>query len=456
MINTLPEKLKTLATRCPFPLYVVGGTCRDHIAGLKSQKNDYDICAPASAENFENIAKDAGFAIASTYKNTGTVKLVADGIGYEFTCFRSDKYVRGKHNPEQIYFTDDIEKDARRRDFKCNAVYYDIKAKKFVDPLGGINEIKQKLISTVVDPDKVFGEDGLRLMRLCRQAAQLGFEPTAECLDGAKRNSQLINDISAERIWAELYMILLADKKYGVTYGQYHGLKLLQATGVLQVILPELALGDGMEQRKDFHDHDVLEHSLRCVKYADESIRLAALLHDVGKPKCFLETGKFTQHDIVGEQLAGEICDRLKVSTKQKQLAMRLTKLHMYDLNCQAKENKIRKFIVDNFAILPQLLLIKQADFSACKDNMNEAPCVTKWKNIIKKMQSEGAPFTTKQLKIRGDELIALGLPPQKTAETLHYMLEECAMNARLNQRDRLIHLAFNDNYNVFNDNHTD
>jgi tRNA nucleotidyltransferase/poly(A) polymerase len=444
MIKLLPEKLIELANCCHYPLYVVGGTCRDFIAGMKSEQKDYDICAPVLAEKFEETAQQCGFTVVSTYKNTGTVKLLADGIGYEFTSLRSDKYVRGQHSPEEISFTTDIEKDARRRDFKCNAIYYDIKGKKFVDPLGGIEEIKHKLISTVADPEKVFGEDGLRLMRLCRQASQLGFTPTPQCIEGAHKNCQLIRDISTERIWAELNMILLADQKYGVKYAQYNGLKLLYRIGVLQIILPELTLGDGMEQRKDFHDHDVLEHSLRCVMYADKSIRLAALLHDVGKPKCFIETGKFTQHDIVGEELAGKICDRLKVSAKQKFLAMKLTRLHMYDLNCQAKENKIRKFIIENLDILPQLLLIKQADYSACKDDLNEAPCITKWKDILLKMKKEGVPFSVSQLKVRGDELIALGLPPQKTAETLHYLLCECAINAKLNDKDRLVHIALN------------
>ena len=155
---------------------------------------------------------------------------------------------------------------------------------------GGMEDIEAKRLKTVDKAKKVFGEDGLRLMRLCRFAGQLGFVPDEECLAGAKANAALIADISPERIFAELAAILHADGQYGVPYGHYAGLKLLEETGVLAQILPELALGKDMGQRKDFHKYDVLEHSLRAAKYADQKVRLSALLHDVGKPFCMLRT----------------------------------------------------------------------------------------------------------------------------------------------------------------------
>jgi tRNA nucleotidyltransferase (CCA-adding enzyme) len=442
MKNILPQKLNILAQNCPFSLYVVGGTCRDFLAGLNCQQKDYDICAPISAEQFENVALSCGFEVNAVYKNTGTVKLTADGYGYEFTSFRSDEYVRGVHSPVKIYFTDDIKRDALRRDFKCNAVYYDIADGQFVDPLGGIDDIKNKRISTVTNADKVFGEDGLRLMRLCRQAAQLGFEPTGDCLEGARKNAGLITDITPERIWAELALILSADSKYGREYAQYNGLELLKNIGVLAYILPELTAGDNMAQRPDFHNHDVLEHSLRCAKYADPNIRLAALLHDVGKPRCFIDTGKFTGHENVGAKIAGDICARLRVSNKLTERVVKLIKMHMYDFDCRTKENKIRRAIVDNYDILDDLLLIKQADYSACKDDLSPAPGVVKWQNIIKTMQKEGAPFTVKQLKIKGNELIGAGISPNQTGKTLKYLLGECVIHPALNEKGKLLSLA--------------
>ena len=205
MHKLLPKKLNTLASVLNKPLYVVGGACRDFLADLKRADSDWDVCAPLSAETVCAAAEGVGFNITAVYKNTGTVLMSADGEDYEFTSFRTDRYVRGKHSPEEVFFTDDIESDARRRDFKCNAVYYDIVAQKFVDPLGGIKDIEDKKVTTVVSAKKVFGEDGLRLMRLCRIAAQVGFTPTEACLDGARENCALIGEIAKERIGAVSY-----------------------------------------------------------------------------------------------------------------------------------------------------------------------------------------------------------------------------------------------------------
>ena len=435
----VPEKLHNLAEVCHFPLYIVGGFVRDALAGLKSKAPDIDICAPVSADEFLKVAQSCGAEIDAVYRNTGTVKLGFEGGKYEFTCFRSDEYVRGVHTPVKTFFTDDIVLDARRRDFKCNAVYYDIAKGEFCDPLGGIEDIKNKRITTVADADKVFGEDGLRLMRLARFAAQLNFTPTAECLQGARNNCKLIADISAERIYAELDAILHADSKYGFDGAQYRGLKVLDDIRVLDVILSELTLGRGMEQNKSFHNHDVLEHSLRSVLYADKSIRLAALLHDIGKPRAYIESGKFYNHENIGAKIAEEVCIRLKVPKRLTSEVVRLTKLHMYDLKCDAHEGKIRKLIVANKDIFDKLLYIKQADFSACCDNSDEAPCVTKWAGIYEKMKAEGAPTELKELKIKGDEVMAAGVPAKNVGKVLEELLIDCALNARLNDKKTLL-----------------
>ena len=126
MIKTLPQNLIRLAEACPYPLYVVGGRVRDFLAGLEPDEVDTDICAPASADDFVARATQCGFTVTACYKNTGTVKIACGEDSFEFTCFRSDEYVRGEHVPVNIYFTQDINLDELRRDFKCNAVYYDI------------------------------------------------------------------------------------------------------------------------------------------------------------------------------------------------------------------------------------------------------------------------------------------------------------------------------------------
>ncbi len=308
MKSTLPSALIRLAECCPAPLYVVGGAVRDSLAGLQSDTRDLDICSPMPFDNFLTLAKQTGFEAKSIFKNTGTVKLKdGDGVEYEYCSFRSDRYIRGTHVPIETFFTADIELDARRRDFTANAVYFDVKNEVFVDPLDGIPAILEKRLTTVAPAHKVFGEDGLRLMRLARQSACLGFTPDEDCLNGAKANAHLIDDISAERIFSELNALLTADTKYGVQNGHYHGLKLLDEVGVLARILPELTLGKGMSQRADFHKYDVLEHSLRAALYAPPALRLAALLHDVGKPFCLIRDNAYKLHYIEGVWIAENI-----------------------------------------------------------------------------------------------------------------------------------------------------
>lgn len=442
MIDIIPEKLKLLSEALGGRLYVVGGTCRDFLGGLESPVKDWDVCAPVPADEACAAAESVGFTVTAVYRNTGTVRMSADGDSYEYASFRTDRYVRGVHSPAEVYFTDDIFSDARRRDFKCNAIYYGVSSRRFVDPLGGIADVKDKRLSTVAPAEKVFGEDGLRLMRLCRIAAQTGFYPDEECLAGAKKNRDLVRDVAPERIWTELDAVLHADCKYGIKGGQYAGLKLLKETGVMDVILPEIAAGDGMKQRSDYHAYDVLEHTLRCVLYADESIRLAALLHDAGKPYCRINRGNFVGHEEEGARIAGEICGRLRVPKKLAEDACELVRLHMYDLSLGASENKVRKFIVSHVGVIPRLLLLKQADFSACKDDTSEAPCVTKWNGILSKMKEEGVPTTLRELNVRGDELIAAGIPPIKTGEILSFLLGECAIGSLPNDGKKLVSRA--------------
>lgn len=443
MYQILPKSLQKLAEHIPVPLYVVGGAVRDHLAGFIPQTPDWDICAPLAADEFAKIAEENGFAVRAVYRNTGTVKFLdTDGQGYEYSCFRSDKYVRGIHTPVEIFFTDDILLDAKRRDFTANAVYYDIKARSFADPLRGIPAIKEKRLTTVDMPEKVFGEDGLRLMRLARQAAQLGFTPDEACLAGARENAALIRDISPERIYAELTAILTADTRYQVKDGHYQGLKILDETRVLDHILPELTLGRDMKQRSDFHKYDVLEHSLRAVLYAPKHLRLAALLHDVGKPYCAFRDGNFFAHPTEGEELARKILLRLKAPNRETDAVCRLVGLHMRDFDCRMSEGKLRRFLVQNYALLPDLLAVKQADFSACTDNTNTAPTCKRWQALLAKMQEENVPFTLRELAVKGNELIELGIPANHVSELLSRLLMHTATEPKDNSKERLLRLA--------------
>ncbi|MBQ2740977.1 MAG: CCA tRNA nucleotidyltransferase [Clostridia bacterium] len=441
MRSILPEKLKILAAICPRPLYVVGGFVRNFLGGLQSVQTDIDVCGSMLAEDFAAYAKQAGLTAQAIYKHTGTVKLTdGEGNDFEYACFRTDKYVRGEHTPAEIYFTEDITLDARRRDFTANAVYFDIARGTFVDPLNGIQAIREKRLTTVDKADKVFGEDGLRLMRLARFAGQLGFAPDEECLQGATLNADMISDVSPERIFTELMQILHADEKYAVKDGHYYALTILEQVGVLAKIIPELTAGKGIAQRADFHKYDMLFHSLRAAKYAKPEVRLAALLHDVGKPYCHHTYGNSYDHPREGERLAREILLRLKAPKKTIERVCALTLWHMYDFNCQTKEPKLRRFFVDHYEILEDLLKVKQADYSGCMDDESTAPTVARWKGLLARMRKEGAPLTLKQLDVSGQDLLHL-VPAPQIAATLKQLLYHAACFPKDNVKEKLLQL---------------
>lgn len=439
------EQIERLASLSHTPIYAVGGYVRNFLID-KSLSFDLDIAAPIPFEDFINLLKKVNITPNAIYKRTGTVQFTCDdGQKVEFTCFRNEIYGEGgSHKPIETIFTTDILTDAMRRDFKCNAVYYDIKDKKIVDPLGGVEDIKNRVLDTVTNPQSVFMHDGLRLMRLARFCAQLNFKPTQEVLRVAKEYSKNVLDISPERIYDELKQILVADSKYSFSdkNGHYTALKILSETTVLDYIIPELTLGKDMAQRADYHNYTVLEHTLKTVLYAPSHIRLSALLHDVGKPKQMQGTGKFYMHDVVGEKIAKDIMLRLKVDNKTVQKVCFLTKYHMYDMDCKTGVNKVKRFIVDNLPYIDDLLLLKQADYSGCKDDLSVCKTVEKWKNIINCMKQNGLPFSLKDLAITAQDVINLGAKGSQIANILNkifYAVIEC--NA-VNDRQNLIKLA--------------
>jgi tRNA nucleotidyltransferase (CCA-adding enzyme) len=283
-------------------------------------------------------------------------------------------------------------------------------------------------------------------MRLARFCGELGFRAYEKTLLGAKQNCDKIIDISKERIFAELQKILVADKKHSFSpqNGHYLGLKVLDEIGVLKIILPDLSAGKGLKQRKDFHDYDVLEHSLRAVLYAREDVRLSALLHDVGKPYAFNKDGNFYQHPTYGEKMVTKILNGLKAPKKIVEEVAFLTKFHMLDLDLSMSEMKIRKFIVNNYKHIDKLLALKHADFSACKDNLSICETINKWRKIFDKMLADGTPFSIKDLKITAKELMDVGIKGKRIGELQKKMLEECVIDPSLNNKEKLLKIALN------------
>ena len=443
MILNLDASLVSLAKSLNKSIYVVGGTVRNAILGFQGL-TDIDLCGAFTTEELEPFLYSFGFNLIATYKTTGTLVFAKNDIKYEYTTLRKEEYAKGgNYKPISVEFVDDVFLDAKRRDFKCNAIYYDIKNAEILDPLDGVKDVQNKVLDTVIEPERVFRSDGLRLLRLARFAGELNFKPTLEVLSAMEKYSDNILDIKSERIFDEIKKILVADEKYPFSdkNGHYTALKILSETKVLDKIIPELTLGRNMEQRKDYHSYDVLEHTLRCVLYARRDVRLSALLHDVAKPRCKIDTGEYYKHDIVGKDLAKKVLQRLKADNKTIEEVVFLVGAHMLDMNSDMRVNKLKLFIVKNYQYVDKLLALKQADYMALRDYVDTCPTVIKWQNIIAEMKSINTPFFIKDLAISGKDLIKLGLKGKKIGETQKKLFELCVLNPELNRKEKLLSL---------------
>lgn len=434
------QNLIRLANQLTAPLYAVGGYVRNFLID-QSISSDVDLCSSVDRDCLCRALEKTGFKIIAEYPRTRTVLFTDGNQKYEFTAMRIDGYTGGGHKPIVTEYTSDINQDALRRDFKCNAVYYDIKNQKIIDPLNGVEDIKNKVLDTVKDPDQVFKNDGLRLMRLARFCGELGFAPTKQVLQSANKYADNILEIAPERIAEELKRILSSDARYSFSdkKGHYTALKVLDTTRVLDRIIPELTLGRNINQRKDYHKYDVLEHTLKAVEYAHPTVRLSALMHDVAKPKLFLEQGNFYGHDVAGEQLAKTVLRRLKFDNETIDSIAKLTRWHMIDMDLKLRQNKLRKFIVDNYFMLDQLLKLKQADFSASLDNFEVCPTVQKWQQEIKTMKAEKVPFTPKDLLVTAKDVMDAGFKGKEIGKVLSELFYQVVYNPKLNEKERLL-----------------
>ena len=413
----VPSDLKEFASLFPVPLYLVGGYVRDALSGKST--DDYDICSSLPAESVASLLTGTPYVISLIKKDTGTVAVTYHGTEWQYTAFRTDRY-QGGHTPAATYPAD-IEGDAMRRDFKANAVYYDIKKDTIVDPLGGVKDIDNRIRSATRSPKEVFSEDGLRLMRLARQAAETGFSVHPDTLMGARENAEKIDEIAPERIRVELERILLAPVPSV-------GLKLLREEGVLARILPELDAAYGLPQRKDYHRYDVFGHILATVDAADKSVVTAALFHDVGKPACYLKNGNYHGHDEVGAEICKKIMRRLRYSNKEIEETVRLVRLHMFDLAGNARENTVRLFVQKNADVLDKLCLLMDADMIGCGYvKSGRSPVSLRLTATYEEMKRENVPFSVKDLLVRGNDIPEEILPVSGRTKALSALLAACA-----------------------------
>jgi len=444
MIFALPEEITLLMNRFRengFLIYLVGGAVRDLI--LKRETENWDFTTNATPEQILQMFPDA------FYNNTyGTVSLpvkITTGkqektIIFEITAFRKESGYSDFRHPQKVEWAKTVEEDLGRRDFTINAIAYD--GEKLIDPFSGQEDIKNKLIRAVGDPDKRFGEDALRLLRAIRFASQLGFLIEEKTRASIEKNASLITKISWERIRDEFLKILASPHPA-------EGILFLRNTKLLFYILPELDACFSIPQKspKRHHIYDVGTHLVMALKHCqspDPITRFATLIHDIGKAKTFKKDEKtglitFYNHEVVGKKLATTIAERFRLSNKQEEKLVRLVEYHQFTVSELQTDKAIRRFIRNvGKEYLDDIIALRFAD----RIGSGAKPDSWRFKLFRKRLiEVQKEPFKITDLKINGNDVMqVLGLKPgPKVGEVLKKIFEQVVEGKLKNERELLL-----------------
>jgi len=422
----IPKEVSEIAaklTAAGYLSYLVGGSVRDLL--LNRTPKDWDIATNAKPDEIQKLFSD------SVYENefgTVGVKTRSDDptlAVVEVTTFREEESYSDFRHPDKVKFADTIEKDLARRDFTVNAMALDAKGWT-VDPYGGETDLDKKLIRAVGDPDRRFKEDALRLIRAVRFASELGGfsakggpasgwkieEKTAEAI---KRNSALLGKISAERVRDELTKLIMSDNS-----GPKEGVEQLEEFGLLYYILPELREGIGVTQNKH-HIYTVWEHSLRALDYsahhgAPLEIRLASLLHDVGKPRAKQGEGPdstFYGHEAVGARMTRVILGRLRFSNKVIDQVTHLVRHHLFYYNVgEVTAAGVRRFLSRvGSENIDDLIKVRESDRVGSGVPKAVPYKLRHLRFMLEKVKTD--PISPKMLAIDGNDVMELlAVPP--------------------------------------------
>lgn len=435
----VPAWLTEIARKNETAIYLVGGYVRNCLCGLPP--SDIDIAGRALPED---LVLPHGFFFATRYKRMGTALIKHRRLGEaeaEYTPFRTEEYAPGGgHTPTKVAFGADIRDDAARRDFTVNSIYYNILTGEIVDFYGGAEDAKNRILRAY-DPAKVFSSDGLRLMRLVRIAAETGFTVDEETERAAKACAPLLADITPNRKRDELLRILNADTAYGVSDAHYRGLTMLRDYGFLPFIMPELADLDGLAQPIRYHKYDALEHTFRVVRACPPHLRLAALMHDIGKAECVRLNGNMHGHEVVGAEMTARIlgAEGMKLPSKETDRICRLVRNHMYDKERKTRDGKMLLFCAREFDILDDLAVLMNAD-GAGKGMGETEPC--RLPEFKARLIESGAPVRPCDLKINGADLRSMGYEGEEIKNKLTELFSVCVLNPAMNRHKKLMKLA--------------
>lgn len=445
-----------------FEAYLVGGAIRDIL--LERTPKDYDLATNALPAQIEDLFPKT----VNTNAKFGTILVImSDDAGESFdvevTTYRhEEEYIKGRW-PSKVEFTSSIEDDLSRRDLTINALalnlqdLYESSAivdEVILDPFNGLKDLEDMVIRAVRDPKERFTEDGLRAFKSCRMASELGFEMHTDTFNAIKDSLVIARQISIERIRDEFIKLLMYSPKPSV------GIELMRQTGLLKIFLPELLECIGVEQ-PEWHDQDVYNHSLKTLDLAEDSIKLAALLHDIGKARTRTEDESgvhFYGHDEVGADIAKDILIRLRFSNTEIKKIVRLIRWHMfyYPSADWRKDNEIssvlnekggnnggwtdaaiRRFIRNvGEEYIEDIFKLRIADATSNTKTAFNPIEIEALESRISAIREEDMVLKVTDLDITGSDLIKLGVPKGPImGQILNNLLEQVIDDPSINSK---------------------
>ena len=439
MDRSIPGQVKGLLAQlntAGFEAYLVGGCVRDLLRGAQPQ--DWDICTSALPEETERCF--SGYPVLETGLRHGTVTVLADRQPYEITTYRADGPYSDGRRPDRVAFVPDLTEDLARRDFTVNAMALGLDGV-VRDPFGGREDLKRGLIRCVGDPDRRFREDGLRLMRSLRFSATLDYAIEPATGAAIRRNLSMLDRVAAERVNAELRKLLLGRRCVDV---------LREYPEVFCRFWPQLEPLVTLEQNNPHHCYGGWEHTLHALAAApnDLTVRLAVLLHDIGKPACKTtdETGvdHFCGHPQAGAELADEMLRALKFDNATRERVVALVRWH--DAPVHLTEKSVRRWLgrLGEEALL-QLLEVKRCDSKGQDPALVEERLADNaaLRELVHGVIEQGQCFSLRDLAVNGRDLLGLGIPAGPGLGELLTRLLDAVMDQKVpNEKGALLELA--------------
>ena len=424
-----------------FDAYAVGGCVRDLLR--EHTPADWDIATNADPKDIQRLFPH------SFYENKfGTVTIVTeskkDSLKHvEVTPYRADVSYSDKRHPDEVAFVRTIEEDLKRRDFTVNAIAVDLEAgekMRVIDLFGGKKDLEDKLIRAVGNAEERFKEDALRLLRAARLATQLDFDIEPATASAIMNHAGLLRFVAAERVRDELSKLFMSDMSG-------RGMEILRELHLLPLTMPELEEGYGVGQNKH-HVYSVWEHNVRALQYAAEKkwtlpVRLAALLHDVAKPRCKNGDGPdstFYGHDVAGARMAAQMLGRLKYPKQFIEKVAKLVRYHLFYYNVdEVTESSVRRLIAKvGLEDMEDLIQVRICDRMGSGVPKAEPYKLRHFRFLVEKLSRD--PVSVKMLRLKGDDVMKLtGIPPgPKVGFLLNILLEEAIDDPTLNQKQKL------------------